>query len=140
MGRQQEIYEFMKRIKDFNQGIYIVYGSIGVGRTSFVLKCVTYLIQRRVFQLYFYIDLYGVKDVDVFRYKFNEVTKFNYDGEVGVREVRGKMMVLILDNVDDFFEIERDQLYDELKTLRQELTKTKIILTLRVDNCRLFDF
>lgn len=90
--------------------------------------------------MYFYIDLYGVKDVDVFRYKFNEVTKFNYDGEVGVREVRGKMMVLILDNVDDFFEIERDQLYDELKTLRQELTKTKIILTLRVDNCRLFDF
>jgi DNA helicase IV len=39
----------MKRIKDLNQIIYIVYGAVGVGRTSFVLKSVTYLIERRVF-------------------------------------------------------------------------------------------
>lgn len=49
MGRQREIYEFMKKIKDLNQNIYLVYGPVGVGRTSFVLKCVTYLIERRVF-------------------------------------------------------------------------------------------
>ena len=30
--------------------------------------------------MYFYIDMYGIKDRDIFRYKFNEVTKFNYDG------------------------------------------------------------
>jgi hypothetical protein len=80
MGRQREIFEFMRRIKDLNQNVYIVYGQVGVGRTSFVLKCVTYLIERRVFELYFYIDLYGIKDMDIFRYKFNEITKFNYDG------------------------------------------------------------
>ncbi len=34
----------MKKIKDLNQIIYLVYGPVGVGRTSFVLKCVTYLI------------------------------------------------------------------------------------------------
>lgn len=95
----------MKRIKDLSQNVYIVYGPVGVGRTSFVLKCVTYLIQRRAFQLYFYIDLYGIKDKDVFRYKFNQITKFNYDGQVKLNEVKNKMMIIILDNADDFFEL-----------------------------------
>lgn len=95
----------MKKIKDLFQMIYIVYGSVGVGRTSFVLKCVTYLIERRVFEMYFYIDLYGIRDRDIFRYKFNEITKFNYDGEVKLQKVKNKMMIIILDNADDFFEL-----------------------------------
>ena len=41
------------------------------------------------------------------------------------------MMIIILDNADDFFELERDQLYEELKNLRQELHKSKVILTLK---------
>lgn len=61
----------MKALKDLNQVVYIIYGKVGVGRTSFALKCVTYLIERKVFEIYFYIDLYGIKDKDVFRYKFN---------------------------------------------------------------------
>lgn len=61
----------MKRIKDLTQSVYIIYGRLGVGRTSFALKCVTYLIERRLFEMYFYIDLYGIKDKDIFRYKFN---------------------------------------------------------------------
>ena len=111
--------------------IYIVYGPVGVGRTSFVLKCVTYLIERRVFEMYFYIDLYGIRDRDVFRYKFNEITKFNYDGEVKLQKVKNKMIIIILDNADDFFELERDQLYEELNSLRKELHKSKVILTLK---------
>jgi hypothetical protein len=57
----------MKRIKDLNQAVYIVYGKVGVGRTSFALKSTTYLIERRIFEMYFYIDLYDIKDKDIFR-------------------------------------------------------------------------
>lgn len=41
------------------------------------------------------------------------------------------MIIIILDNADDFFELERDQLYEELTLLRKDLHKTKIILTLK---------
>ena len=57
----------MKRIKDLNQAVYIVHGRVGVGRTSFALKSTTYLIERRIFEMYFYIDLYAIKDKDIFR-------------------------------------------------------------------------
>lgn len=34
----------MKKIKELNQTIFIIYGPLGVGRTSFALKSTTYLI------------------------------------------------------------------------------------------------
>jgi len=44
MGRQQELYEFMKKIKDPQINIFILYGHPGVGKTSFSVKTVTYLV------------------------------------------------------------------------------------------------
>lgn len=41
------------------------------------------------------------------------------------------MMIIILDNADDFFEMDKDQLYEELKILRLQLHKSKIILNLK---------
>lgn len=58
----------------------IIYGKSGTGLTSFTMKASTYMMERRVFEYFFFIDLYAIKDSIVFRYKFNEVTKFQYDG------------------------------------------------------------
>lgn len=58
----------------------MVYGKSGTGLTSFTMKVCTYMMERRVFEYFFFIDLYGIKDSVVFRYKFNETTKFQYDG------------------------------------------------------------
>lgn len=45
MGRQQELYEFMNKIKDpKTNNIFIIYGHPGVGKTSFSVKTATYLI------------------------------------------------------------------------------------------------
>jgi predicted AAA+ superfamily ATPase len=78
MGRQQELYEFMKTIKDNQYNIFFLYGHPGVGKTTFAIKSATYLIERRVFEIYFFIDLFDIKDRDMFRNKFNEVTMLGY--------------------------------------------------------------
>jgi replication-associated recombination protein RarA len=44
LGRQQELYEFMKKIKEPNLYLYFLYGYPGVGKTSFAIKTATYLI------------------------------------------------------------------------------------------------
>jgi DNA replication protein DnaC len=71
MGRQQELYEFMNKIKDPQTSIFIIYGHPGVGKTSFSVKTATYLIERGIYLIYFFIDLYNIKDKDMFRNKFN---------------------------------------------------------------------
>jgi DNA replication protein DnaC len=49
MGRQKELYEFMKTIKDNQTSFFFLYGHPGVGKTTFAIKTATYLIERRVF-------------------------------------------------------------------------------------------
>ena len=71
MGRQQELYEFMKSIKELQSNLYIVYGQSGVGKTTFTIKTATYLIERKAFDIYYFVDLYDIKNRDMFRYKFN---------------------------------------------------------------------
>lgn len=101
MGRQQELYEFMKKIKQPNLYLFFLYGYPGVGKTSFAIKTATYLIERRVYEIYFFIDLYDIRDRDMFRNKFNEVTKFGYpNNRSSLNEVRGKQMLIIFDNTD----------------------------------------
>lgn len=68
----------MKTVKDNQFIYYFLYGHPGIGKTTFAIKTSTYLIERRVFEIYFFIDLYDIKDRDMFRNKFNEVTKFDY--------------------------------------------------------------
>ena len=71
----------MKNMMDpqINVYIYLLYGDSGVGKTSFSIKAATYLIERKIYENYFFIDLYNIKDKDMFRYKFNEVTKLGYN-------------------------------------------------------------
>lgn len=61
----------MKKLKEPNLSIFVLYGHPGVGKTSFAIKTATYLIERRVYEIYFFIDLYDIKDKDMFRNKFN---------------------------------------------------------------------
>ena len=49
MGRQQELYEFMKKVRDPQLTFFILYGHPGVGKTTFAIKTATYLIERRVY-------------------------------------------------------------------------------------------
>lgn len=104
MGRQQDLYEFMKAIKDNQYMVFFLYGHPGVGKTTFAIKAATYLIERRVFEIYFFVDLFDIKDKDMFRNKFNEVTMLGYPfNKSSMNEVKSKPMIIILDNVDDFF-------------------------------------
>lgn len=106
MGRQQELYEFMKKILDKATNIMVLYGPSGIGRTTFAMKSVTYLVERRVIDLWFFVDLYDIRDKAMFRNKFNEVTGLGYpSNRTAMGEVRSKQMFLILDNIDDFFMI-----------------------------------
>jgi predicted AAA+ superfamily ATPase len=68
----------MKKIKDPQISTFILYGLSGVGKTTFSIKTATYLIERRIYEIYFFIDLYDINDKEMFRHKFNEVTKFGY--------------------------------------------------------------
>lgn len=61
----------MKIIKDNQISFYFLYGHPGIGKTTFAIKASTYLIERRVFEIYFFVDLYDIKDRDMFRNKFN---------------------------------------------------------------------
>lgn len=61
----------MKTVKDNQLSLFILYGHHGIGKTTFAIKAATYLIERRVFEIYFFIDLYDIKDTDMFRNKFN---------------------------------------------------------------------
>jgi replication-associated recombination protein RarA len=49
MGRQQELFEFMKTVKDNQLSFYFLYGHPGIGKTTFAIKASTYLVERRVF-------------------------------------------------------------------------------------------
>lgn len=91
----------MKTIKDNQLSFFILYGHPGIGKTTFAIKASTYLIERRVFEIYFFIDLYDIKDTDMFRNKFNEVTKLDYPyNKYSLNEVKSKPMIIVLDNVD----------------------------------------
>jgi DNA replication protein DnaC len=101
MGRQKELYEFMKKIKDPQISTFFLYGHPGVGKTSFSVKTATYLVERRAFDIYHFVDLYNINDKEMFRNKFNEVTKLGYPGnKVSLSEVKGKKMIIIFDNAD----------------------------------------
>lgn len=79
-----------------------IYGKSGVGLTTFSLKASTYMMERRIFFYFFFIDLYDIKDEIVFRYKFNEITNYQYTGEY-INPTCAKDRILILfDNCDDF--------------------------------------
>ena len=51
------------------------------------------------------MDLYDIRDREMFRNKFNEVTGLGYpSNQKAMLEVRSKqMLIIILDNIDDFF-------------------------------------
>ena len=49
MGRQEELYFFMKYLKDNQYNTFFLYGHPGVGKTTFAVKAGTYLAERRVF-------------------------------------------------------------------------------------------
>jgi replication-associated recombination protein RarA len=105
----------MKTIKDNQINMLFLYGHPGVGKTTFAIKSATYLIERRVFEIYFFIDLYDIKDRDMFRNKFNEVTKLGYPfSKNSINEVRTKPMIIILDNIDEFFLVSVEDFQDEL--------------------------
>lgn len=103
----------MKSIKDNQYSVFFLYGHPGVGKTTFAIKSATYLIERRVFELYFFVDLFDIKDTDMFRNKFNEVTMLGYpSSNTTFNELRNKSMIIILDNVDEFFISSMEQFED----------------------------
>lgn len=105
----------MKMIRDNQLSLFILYGHPGIGKTSFAIKAATYLIERRVFQIYFYIDLYDIKDTDMFRNKFNEVTKLDYPyNKASINEVKNKSIIIVLDNVDEFCIASVEEFQNEL--------------------------
>ena len=104
IGRQREMYQFIKKIMEKAGSLSVLYGPSGIGKTTFAIKAVTYLIERRVLELYFFVDLYDIRDRAMFRNKLNEVTGLSYPANKSViAEARGKKMSIILDNADDFF-------------------------------------
>ena len=67
------------------------------------MKAATYLMERRLFEYFFFLDLYEIKDSIVFGFKFNEVTKFDYHhGVVNQLSIKNQKILLLLDNCDDF--------------------------------------
>ena len=48
--------------------------------TTFAVKVAGYLMERRLFEYFFFVDLYDIKDSTIFRFKFNEIAKFDYNG------------------------------------------------------------
>jgi len=101
MGRQQELFEFMKNLQNNQYNTFFIYGHPGVGKTTFAIKAATYLLERQIFHIYYFVDLFGIKDRDMFRNKFNEVTNldFPYNHSI-IKEISGRKMIIILDNVD----------------------------------------
>lgn len=71
MGRQQELFDFMKNLQNNQYNTFFVYGHPGVGKTTFAIKAATYLLERQIFYIYYFVDLFGIKDRDMFRNKFN---------------------------------------------------------------------
>ena len=67
-------------IKELGESnIAIIYGKSGTGVTTTSIKAATYVIERNIFEYFFFIDLYEIKDDVVFRFKFNEVTGLKYN-------------------------------------------------------------
>ena len=130
MGRQQQLYEFMKMIRENQLNLFILYGHPGIGKTTFAIKAATYLIERRVFQIYFFIDLYDIKDTDMFRNKFNEVTKLDYPyNKASINEVKNKPIIIVFDNVDEFCIASIEEFQNELQNLKKQFIHAKFILT-----------
>lgn len=69
-------------MREYQQNLYLIHGEEGVGLTTFAIKAASYLMERRVFEYFFFIDLYEIKDETVFRFKFNEITKFNLSNDM----------------------------------------------------------
>ena len=44
MGRQQDLYYFMKNLQDNQYTTFFLYGHPGVGKTTFATKAATYLL------------------------------------------------------------------------------------------------
>ena len=101
MGRQQELYYFMKNLQDNQYNTFFVFGFPGVGKTTFAIKAATYLLERQIFHIYHFIDLFGIKDRDMFRNKFNEVTNLNFPFNNSlIKELSSRKIIIILDNID----------------------------------------
>lgn len=56
----------MKQLCKENILLYAVKGQEGVGRTSFARKAASYLVQRKIYDEYFEVDFYGIRDLDMF--------------------------------------------------------------------------
>lgn len=70
------------------------------------------MMERRVFEFFFFFDLYDIKDVTVFRYKFNEITKFQYNGSSIIDYgIKNKKMLLLFDNCDSFIDQDLEKFY-----------------------------
>lgn len=121
-------------MREYQQSLYLVHGVEGVGLTTFSVKAASYLMERRVFEYFFFIDLYEIRDSTLFRFKFNEVTKFDLDNEMYETSIKTKKILFLLDNCDDFLKISSRQFYAELQTLIREFPKSKIIFILKDNN------
>lgn len=106
-----------------------VFGKSGVGLTTFSIKASTYMTERRIFEFFFFVDLYDIKDEVVFRYKFNEVTKFQYDGSsISETGVKNRKILVLFDNCDEFLIKSPERFYKELQNILREIKNCKIII------------
>lgn len=68
----------------------------------------------------------------MFRYKLNEVTKFQYNGsQINKMFVKKENVLIFFDNCDDFLIRTPDEFYYEISTLLKEVPKCKIIATFK---------
>ena len=110
----------MKNLQDNQYTVFFLFGHPGVGKTTFAIKAATYLLERQVFNIYYFVDLFGIKDRDMFRNKFNEVTNLNFPFNYNlIKELSNrKTVVIILDNVDEFFMSSLQEFQEEINLLK----------------------
>ena len=96
--------------------MFLVHGEEGVGLTTFTIKVATYMMERRFFEYFFFFDLYDIKDTTIFRFKFNEITKFDYNGAMQ-GSIKDKKIFFLFDNCDDFLKLSPKEFYSEILTL-----------------------
>ena len=131
----------MKNLQDNQYHIFFLFGHPGVGKTTFAIKAATYLLERQVFNIYYFVDLFGIKDRDMFRNKFNEVTNLNFPFNYSlIKQVSNrKTVVIILDNVDEFFISSMQEFQEEINLLKNQFSHIKIILTCKEKNISALD-
>ena len=73
-------------------------------------------MERRLFEYFFFVDLYDIKDPTIFRFKFNEITNFDYHG-VMEGSIKDKKILFLFDNCDDFLKFSPKEFYSEMHSL-----------------------